>query len=271
MATYSLSGTGTQTLTTGTGALYVSITTLPTGSGDGGANPTDYNGIGFVRPGNATAFWEPFPIIGGPQWLPLPAGTTRIGYVLFNSAVASAVEVAGSSPLAFPLASLPDVAIASVADAQVLAYQASTSKWINATPTGGGGGGTTLTTQSIILAADVSITATQTFVTALSLTLAAGTWYLHGQMQLINSAASATDYIARINVTTTIYSAAEGPIGASGSNQFVNLGALVVLGATTTVTLQAAMWNSSNAKVAAQGGLLGQGAKYTQFIGLKTA
>lgn len=140
MATYSLSGSGTQTLTTGTGALYVTITTLPSGSGHGDANPTDYYGIGLIRPGNATAYWEPFAVIGGPQWMPVPYGTTRIGYALLDGAVVSAVEVAGSSPLAFPLASLPDVALASVADAQVLTYQASSSKWINATPTGGGGG-----------------------------------------------------------------------------------------------------------------------------------
>lgn len=152
MATYSLSGTGTQTLTSGTGALYVSITTLPIGSGHGGANPTDYYGIGTIRPGNATAYWEPWPVIGGPQWIPVPAGTTRIGYALTDTAVVSVVEVAGSSPLAFPLASLPDVALASVADAQVLTYQASSSRWINATPTGGGGGASAwqrLTTYSV--------------------------------------------------------------------------------------------------------------------------
>lgn len=141
MATYSLSGSGTQTLTSGTGALYVTISTLPDGAGHGDASPTDYYGIGAIRPGNATAYWEPFAVIGGPQWMPIPSGTTRIGYAFVSSAVVSVAEVAGSSPLAFPLASLPDVALASVADAQVLAYQASTSKWINATPTGGGGSG----------------------------------------------------------------------------------------------------------------------------------
>jgi len=111
---------------------------LPAASGNGGANPADYYGLGLIRPGNATAFWEPFSVIGGPQWMPLPAGTTRIGYALFSGAVVSVAEVAGASPLAFPLASLPDVAIASVSDAQVLAYSSASSKWINATPTGGG-------------------------------------------------------------------------------------------------------------------------------------
>ena len=138
MATYTLSGQGTQTLSASVTALHVTISTIPTGSGHGDSNPTDYWGVGSLRPGNATAFWEPFIVCGGPQWLPVPFGTTRLGYSFASGAVVSVVEVFAAYPLAVPLSAAPDVALSSVADAQVLAYQASSSKWINATPTGGG-------------------------------------------------------------------------------------------------------------------------------------
>ena len=162
MATYSLSGSGTQTLTTGVTALHVTISTLPAGAGHGLASPTDYWGIGSLRPGNATAFWEPFVICGGPQWLAVPFGTTRLGYAFADTAVVSVAEVFGSYPLSTPLAGLPDVALSSPADAQVLAYQASSSKWINATPTSGGGGGsgafTLITRQTVTGSAATTIT-----------------------------------------------------------------------------------------------------------------
>jgi len=138
MATYTLSGTGIQSLSASVVALTLTVTTLPAASGNGGANPADYYGLGTLRAGNPTAFWEPFTIVGGPQWIPLPYGSTRLGYAFLNGAAASVVEVFGSSPLAFPLSTLPDVSLASPVDAQVLAYQATTSKWINATPAGSG-------------------------------------------------------------------------------------------------------------------------------------
>lgn len=143
MATYTLSGSGTQALTAGVVALHITITTLPASAGNGGASPLDYYGVGSLRPGNAAAFWEPFTICGGPQWMPVPFATTRLGYALRGNAVVSVVEVYAPAPLVFPLALLPDVAIASPADTQVLTYQSSTAKWINAAAAGGGGGGAT--------------------------------------------------------------------------------------------------------------------------------
>lgn len=142
VATYTLSATGVQALSANVTAFHVTISTPPLNPGSGAANPLDYYGIGFLRPGDASAFWDPFAISGGPQWLPCPFGATRVGYSLLNGAVVSLVEVFGPSPLAVPLAQLPDVALSSPADTQVLTYQASSSKWINAAaPTGGGGGG----------------------------------------------------------------------------------------------------------------------------------
>lgn len=146
MATYTLSGSGTQALTSGVVALHITITTLPASAGNGGASPLDYYGVGTLRPGNAAAFWEPFTICGGPQWMPVPFATTRLGYALRGNAVVSVVEVYSPAPLVFPLVLLPDVAIVSPADTQVLTYQSSTAKWINAAaPSGGGGGAGALT------------------------------------------------------------------------------------------------------------------------------
>ena len=138
MATYTLSGSGTQTLSAGVTALHVTISSLPEGAGSGGASPLDYYGIGTLRPGNATAFWEPFTICGGPQWMPVPYGSTRLGYALAQNAEASVAEVFTAPPLAWPLSTLPDVAIASPANTQVLTYQSSSSKWINAAAPSGG-------------------------------------------------------------------------------------------------------------------------------------
>lgn len=157
MATYSLSGAGTQALSAGVTALNVTVTTLPANAGQGGATPADYYGVGSLRPGNAAAFWEPFNVCGGPQWMPVPYGSTRLGYAITQGAVVSVVEVFTSPPFAFPLALLPDVALSSPADTQVLTYQATTSKWINAAAASGGGGGSAglvlLQTQTLVAAA----------------------------------------------------------------------------------------------------------------------
>lgn len=142
MATFSLSGTGTHTLSAGTTALHVTITTLPASAGHGDASPADYYGVGLLRLGDGTAYWDPYPVSGGPQWLPVPYGASVVGYSLLGGAVISITEVTASSPLAVPLSGLPDVAIGSPADTQVLTYQGSSGHWINAAAPSGGGGGT---------------------------------------------------------------------------------------------------------------------------------
>jgi len=140
VTSYTLTGTGIQALSSNVTAFNVTISTPPLNPGSGSANPLDYYGVGFLRPGTASAFWDPFTISGGPQWLPCPFGATRVGYSLLNGAVITLAEVFGPSPLAVPLAQLPDVALSSPTDTQILTYQASSSKWINAAaPTGGGG------------------------------------------------------------------------------------------------------------------------------------
>lgn len=93
MATYSLSGTGVQALSAAVVALHISITTVPLGASFGSAYPADYYHVGLLRPGDGTGYMEWTPVIGGPQWMPLPSGTTHLGYSLFGSGVISVVEV----------------------------------------------------------------------------------------------------------------------------------------------------------------------------------
>lgn len=147
MASYSLSGTGVQALSAGVTALHVTISTLPAQPILGTANPGNYGGVAMLRLGDGTGFFQALPVEGGPQWLAVPNGCTQLGYAVQPGAAISVAEVLGGvPPFGGPgsLASLSDVALASLADAQVLTYHTATSKWINATPAGGSGGPPTI-------------------------------------------------------------------------------------------------------------------------------
>lgn len=158
MATFTLTGTGTHSLTPGTVALRVTVTTLPTSAGSGFSYPADQYGVGFLRFTDGTAYWDPWPIVGGPQWIPVPNGSAGVGYALLSVSAVSITEVSSPAPLAFPLSALPDVALSGPADTQVLTYQASSSKWVNAAaPTGGGGGTGSLTTNGYTGAFDAAL------------------------------------------------------------------------------------------------------------------
>jgi hypothetical protein len=95
MSTYTLSGSGTQTLTANTTAAHLTITTLPAGLPKGRANPVNNFEIGLIRFGDGTGFWEPIPVLGGPQWIGIPNGATQFGYSMLNGSVVSFVEVIG--------------------------------------------------------------------------------------------------------------------------------------------------------------------------------
>jgi hypothetical protein len=96
VATYSLSGTGIQTLTADTTSIYLTITTLPIGTEAGAAHPLDYYDVGQIRLGDATGFFDAIVVVGGPQWIGLPIGCTRVGYA-FGDAVVSLQEVVGGT------------------------------------------------------------------------------------------------------------------------------------------------------------------------------
>jgi hypothetical protein len=143
MSTYSLSGTGIQALSAGVTAVHVDVTTVPTNSRVGTSNPANLYDVAMLRWGDASAFFDALPVVGGPQWIAVPAGATRLGYACKGGAVISVVEIIGGTPpFGGPgaLSGLSDVAIASPTNAQVLTYQSSSSKWINQAAAGGGGG-----------------------------------------------------------------------------------------------------------------------------------
>lgn len=102
MTAYTLSGSGVQALSAGTTAMYLAITTLPAGLPSGRANPTNHFDVGLVRFGDATGFFAPVPVLGGPQWIGVPVGTTRMGYAMLNGAVVTATEAIGG-PTTLPL------------------------------------------------------------------------------------------------------------------------------------------------------------------------
>jgi len=143
MATYTLSGSGVHALSANVTALHVTITTLPDEPGEGTANPTDYYDIALVRFGDAVGFFASVPIVGGPQWLAVPNGCTRIGYSCEDVVVLSVAEVIGGTPPfgggATALAGLSDVSIVSPLGGDVLTYIGALAHWANVTPSGGGG------------------------------------------------------------------------------------------------------------------------------------
>jgi hypothetical protein len=142
VATYSLTGSGTQALSSNVTALHISATTIPTNIGTGNANPINYYSLALLRLGDATGFMPAVQLEASPAWLAVPAGSTRLGYACLGGSALSVVEVIGGTPPfggTASLAGLSDVALASPADTQILTYQASSAKWINANAPSGGG------------------------------------------------------------------------------------------------------------------------------------
>lgn len=77
--------------------MYLAITTLPAGLPSGRANPVNHFDVGLIRFGDTTGFFAPIPVLGGPQWVGVPVGTTRMGYAMLNGAATTVTEVIGGS------------------------------------------------------------------------------------------------------------------------------------------------------------------------------
>jgi collagen triple helix repeat protein len=103
MATYGpLSDTGTQALTSGTGALHVHVDTLPPGYGSGSGHPTTLYQVGLLRVGDGTAWWQAIPISAVDFWMGVPNGATEFGYSVDAGGVIHVTEVIGANPFAGP-------------------------------------------------------------------------------------------------------------------------------------------------------------------------
>ncbi len=300
MASYSLSGSGIQTLSAGVVAFHVTITTPPINPGNGGANPVDYYGIGFLRPGDAAAFWDPFAISGGPQWLPCPFGTTRVGYSLLNGAVILLAEVFAPSPLAVPLSQLPDVAFSSLNDLDRLQYSTTLAKWtnaapptgafvpvitspangdlityaspnwINAPPASGGGGGGSLTSVSNALGANVSCPTANTYYDGPSVSCVAGTWLLQSTITTLNSTGGGSITTLKMWNGTTVYAASECFVQFGSQNYSLSLVAVVVFASTTTVKCSVA-FNNANGTIAWRTANNGTVSPASVLVGVKIA
>jgi hypothetical protein len=95
MATYNLSGSGTQALSSGVTSLHVTITTIPAIASVGQANPANYYKVALLRFGDGVGYSDFIPVQGGPSWIPVPTGTTILGYACLSNAAITVVEVIG--------------------------------------------------------------------------------------------------------------------------------------------------------------------------------
>lgn len=245
MSTYSLSGTGTQALSSNVGALHVHVTTMPSNAGNGVANPANYYGIALIRAGDGTAWFTPKPVDATDTWIGLPVGTTEIGYSFLDGAAANVTEVFGASPLVGSTPSveqLSDVVITSIANGDVLTWDNATSKWVNHAPSSGS---PTLANSLATLAADVSTPTAGTWYDAVSLSLGAGTWLLIGKAILTASSVPTIGEARILSGTSTVVDASECFIGTALQDNPLTSFGVVTLTGTTTVKLQATLNNNS--------------------------
>lgn len=97
MASFSVSGSGTHTLSANTTALHVHVDTDSDVSSDGRANPTNRFHVGLLRAGDGTGWWRAWPIDANDAWFGLFQGVDRIGYALEGGAAITVTEVIGGS------------------------------------------------------------------------------------------------------------------------------------------------------------------------------
>lgn len=97
MSSYTLSGSGTQALSSNVTAAHVAINT-PAVSAAGRGNPAAFYDVALLRFGDGTAYWDAMPVTGGPQWIPVPFGATIVGYRVFGATSITLTEVIGGVP-----------------------------------------------------------------------------------------------------------------------------------------------------------------------------
>lgn len=272
MASYSLSGSGVQALGSGVGALHTHFASAPANANQGHANPTNYYGVALLRVGDGTAWMPSFPLDAQDQWIALPNGTTEIGYAIFGGITITATEVFGPSPYGggvTELAQLSDVSEANLADGQVLTYQASSGKWVNATPASSGG---SQSYQASDLPSDVSIGSAGTWTDITTLALAAGTWRITGDVTYV--AGSNTIFEVRLYDGSNLLSAREKYVATTNQDDYLGLNCVGVFSGSVTLHLQGNQNNSGAVTVKAAtvtGNTVPSSAKATQLMAVKIA
>jgi len=248
VATYTLSGSGVQTLNANVGALHVHFGTIPTSASIGHANPSNYYGLALIRAGDGTGYFPTIALDSADQWLGLPVGTTQIGYAIMGGVSITVTVVFGSSPLVSPtpsLGSLTDVLVSGASNGDLLTWVSSASKWENKPPSA-----PSLTFVKSTLAADVTLTTSGTLVNILTVALTPGTWLIWGPI-LFQNATSLQIAMWHITDGTTIFGSGDN-VMATGSQDYQNMvWAVVTPASNTTYTLQATINASSSTKVLA--------------------
>src|SRR5215831_16125568 len=237
MSTYALTGTGVQALSANVTAVHVSITTPPAQSYNGSAHPANYYHVALLRFGDTTGYFDAVPVVGGPQWMAVPSGSTQLGYACQGNAAISVAEVIGGTPPfggSGALSSLSDVSLASPTDTQVLTYQASSSRWINANAPSGSGGALTYFEDK--LASDVVMNFVNTEYTIITRSLVAGTWLLFAEVVSYNAITTGHNVAARIYSGTTLLKSAYMSASFNSVVPSTALFAIAVLSSTTSIT-----------------------------------
>jgi len=270
MSTFSISGSGSHALTSGTTALYLDVTTIAAGSGVGRANPTSRYDVGLIRFSDGTGFWAPVAINGGPQWIGVPFGATTLAYNVFGSGVVSVTEViGGTSPFAGSIPSLSqltDVSVSSPSNGQVLEWVASASKWENVTPSGFSG----LTTASNVLGSDVNVPTAGTYADGPSVTLGAGTWLVVSQVLSNNSTGGSAWTTQKLWDGTTVFASGERFFNFNTETQTITLVALVAPTTSTTYKTSVA-FTANNGKIGHLATNNGAPSSASQIVAIKVA
>lgn len=95
MASYGLTGTGTQAITLGTKLMRVTVETYPLNYGTGRATPQNLYDIALLRFAVNGSWYPPVPVVGGPQAVPVPDLADTIGWTCFGATALLVEETVG--------------------------------------------------------------------------------------------------------------------------------------------------------------------------------
>lgn len=272
MASYTLQGSGTQTISASVGALHTHLSSVPSNASSGHANPANYYGLALLRAGDGTGWFPAQPIDAVDQWFALPNGTTELGYAIFGGVTLTVTEVFGASPYGGGVTSLnqlSNVVLTNLADGQVLEYQASSGNWVNATPASGS---SSLSYQESDIGSDVAIGSAGSWTDIATLTLTAGTWKIDGDVTY--TAGSNTIFSVRLYDGTNVLSAREKYVATTNQDDYLGAKCVLVASGSVTIHLQGNQNNTGAVTVRAAtstGQTVPSSAKATQLFALKIA
>lgn len=137
-----------------------------------------------------------------------------------------------------------------------------------------GGGGGSINYAEGNASADVTMTATNTWYTGASVSLAAGTWLINSHITLNRAATTAQQYQTRIqDITGNTAYASSQQFSPSGANQPINMSltAILTISVTSTIAVQAASSTSTGNIIKAATLANGQGNNATQITAIQLA